>query len=173
MLAFTYHSAISDKVYYILDDFAVILYEGNATLTNKIIRQAAKKKGVKLPPSERWNWYENSNDKKTDKIFDRFFEKSELKVIGLETLSDEMHITKFTGIESNIQIYINKIKINRKLVTNFVYDKKPPYKLNKRELLKELNNMLRSNKKAGQELDNKPAGILTAKEFVKILRLAK
>lgn len=157
---------------YILDDFVISIYEGETTLTDKVIKDAAKKKDLKLPPKERWDWYEHAYDEKVEKIFDRVFEKSELKVIAIETVSDNKNkIIKIVDVKPNVQVYANKLKIRRSLIVNFILDKRPPFKLNKKELLRELNKMLKNKPEIGKTLSNKNAGIFTAKEFARIFEL--
>ncbi len=154
---------------YILDDFVISIYEGEATLTDKVIKDAAKKRSLKLPPKERWDYYEHAYDEKIDKIFDRVFEKSELKVIAIETVSDNKNkIIKIVDVKPDVQVYVNKLKIQRSLVTNFVLDKRPPFKLNKKEWLKELNKILKDKPEIGKTLSDKTAGIFAAKEFAGI-----
>jgi len=157
---------------YLLDDFAISFYERNTTLTKKIIKQSAKKKGVHLPPSDKWVWYEDDFNENIEKILDRFFVKAELKVVTFEVESSDKKINKFIDVDANAQVFVNAIKIRRKLVTNFIFDKRPPFKFDKRKLLKELNGLLKNNNVAKKKLFDKTAWILTSKEFANILGIA-
>lgn len=152
---------------YLLDDFVISFYEAKTTLTEKIIKQSAKKKSVNLPPPNKWVWYENDFDKSLEKILDRFFVKGELKVISFEVEWSDKKINKFIDVDTDVQVFVNAIKIRHKLITNFILDKRPPFKFDKRKLLKELNNLLKNNDVAKKKLLDK--WVLTSKEFASIL----
>ena len=53
-----------------------------------------------------------------------------------------------------------------------IFDKRPPFKFDKRKLLKELNGLLKNNNVAKKKLFDKTAWILTSKEFANILGIA-
>jgi len=154
---------------YLLDDYVVIFHESGATLTNRKIKEYAKKKGVKLPPPQKWAWYEYDFDRDADRTFKQFYEKSEMKTIGLEITHNDKKIEKFVDVDTDIQVFVNKMKINQLIVNNFIVDKRPPFKFDKRRLLKKLNEMLMENRLSGEKLFDKTGWILSAKEFAKIM----
>lgn len=154
---------------YLLDDFVIIFHEGKAKLTNQQIKEHAKTESIKLPPLSKWIWYEYDFDKKTEKAFEKYYVKAELKVIGLGISHKDNKINKFLDADSDIQVFTSKIKIGKYIVTNFITDKRPPFKFDKRQLLKTLNDALKDDSTCGGKLFKKTGWVLPAKEFAKII----
>ena len=70
-------------------------------INDKEVFQSAKKKGVHLPPSDKWVWYEDDFNENIEKILDRFFVKAELKVVTFEVESSDKKINKFIRVQNH------------------------------------------------------------------------
>jgi phosphatidylserine/phosphatidylglycerophosphate/cardiolipin synthase-like enzyme len=67
-----------------LQDFVFLLVEGKATLTDIRIRKVAKKQNKKIPPTDKWEWYEfDAVDRGNyfDNLFQKLFVNQRLKIL--------------------------------------------------------------------------------------------
>jgi len=153
----------------IVNDYVIFLYENDATLKSRDIRRQAKKKGFILPPAKNWTWYEDTATSETRRLYKRYFQKSGLKAIGFLVKSNNNAITKFIRVDESIQIYINHFTVENKIASNFIDDYRTPFTFNNGTLIKRINKLLDDKPIAGIRLANKPAWIVPAIEFTKLL----
>ncbi len=157
---------------HLLDDFVFTFWDETVTLSNLQIRREAKKKDRRLPPKDKWTWYEEKAETKLDALYKRLFVRRGLKTIGLQVECVGEGIVRVLELDPAIQIYINHFKIGKKLICNFIDDRHAPFSLTGRDatrLCLELTQRLQSDPRLGKRMYNKPGWIITNREMISLL----
>ena len=157
----------------LLDDFVFMMLEGEATLTNRQIREAAKKKQIKLPPSDRWEWYQFESDEFPDKLFQELFVKRKFKILSLVVESQNDKVQRAVEIEPHCLIYVNHVRVGRSIAFNCLVDKRTPFKIgaqSTKAFCAELTRALQSTPAFGKKLFKSNGWIVAMKNIAEILR---
>ncbi len=157
----------------LLDDFVFMMLEGEATLTSRQIREAAKKKRIKLPASDRWKWYQFDSDEYPDKLFQKLFVKRRFKILGLVVESQNDRVQRAVELEPYCLIYVNHVRIGRSIAFNCLVDKRTPFKISTKStkpICTELTRALQSTPALGKKLFKSNGWIVTMKDIAELLQ---
>jgi len=156
----------------LLEDFVFLMFVSEATLTNSQIKQAAKKRQMKLPPTDRWEWYQFDWSKSLDNFFHKLFAQGRFKIVGLEVESDNEGIQRIVGLNPYALLYVNHIRIGKSIALNCLIDDRAPFKLgagSAKAFCAELTRSLKSNPKTAKRFFNS-RGILRTKDIAEVLQ---
>lgn len=153
-----------------LEDFMVFFWEGELELSESEVKKAAKRKGIILPPTERWERFEYSQDSEPESLFKRVFLKNQKKIISFQIQTEGEKLKKFVALDSYMMIYVNHFPVKDLIVVNFIKDGRAPFKLSTgKELCKSLSLGLQKNPTIAKRLYNKNGWITSPKEIAKLL----
>lgn len=158
-----------------LNDFVIGFWLDGAILSNAQIKAEAKRNGIQLPANRYWSRYEENATARVDSVYSQLFEKQGYKMISLHVKSEGKRIVKVISMESYVQTYSSRLKIGNLLETNFVIDRRPPFRLGgneAKELCKLLTEALGRNPQTARSMFAKPGWVFSPREIARLLSVA-
>jgi hypothetical protein len=155
-----------------LKDFVIGFWEGNATLSDAQVKADAKLKGVKLPSSKYWYRYEEPATSRVDLAYSEVFDKKGYKLISLRVKSEGKRIAKVISVDPYAQLYFSRLRIGNLLETNFVKDRRPPFRLGgneAKELCELLTEALMKNPQVARRMFLKPGWTFSPRDISQLL----